>query len=82
MPADNEIMLTVATPAGVFEGTFEKTTKIVDVVAAIVAAMNLTEGDAFELAFNGEVLAPERPLVSFGLEDGADLDLIASGAAV
>lgn len=82
MPADNEITLTVATPAGIFEGTFDKTAKVSEVIAEIVSAMNLADGDAFELAHDGETLAPERTLVSFGLEDGADLDLIASGSAV
>lgn len=45
--------------------------------------MGLAAGDQFDLAYNGEILEPtERPLVSFRLEDGAELDLVATGSAV
>lgn len=62
MPAVNEITPTVATPAGLFEDTFARTDKVSEVIAAVVAAMNLNDGGAFELASNGESLAPERVL--------------------
>ena len=82
MTADGKITLKVATPAGVYEGTFEETTKVYEVIAIIVKAMNLAAGDAFELAFNGDSLASDHPIGSFNLVDGATLDLIASGSAV
>ena len=83
MPSDQDLTLNIATPAGLFTGTFLKTTKVKDVIAEVAAAMGLAAGDQFELAQNGVVLQPvERPLVSFGLEDGADLDLVATGSAV
>jgi len=83
MPSDPDITLSVATPAGLFTHTFPKTAKVEDVIAAAVAAMNLATGDAFELAFNGTVLQPvQRTLVSFQLEDGSDVDLVATGSAV
>lgn len=83
MPSDADITLNIATPAGLFTHTFVKTAKVKDVIATAVDAMNLVEGDAFELAYNGTVLAPvERPLVSFHLQDGAELDLVATGSAV
>ena len=82
MATDGKITLKVATPAGVYEGTFEEIYKVHDVISIIVKAMNLAEGDAFELAFDGEPLAPDRRIGSFGLSDGAVLDLIASGSSV
>ena len=82
MTTDGKITLKVATPAGVYEGTFEETAKVYEVIAIIVKEMNLAEGDAFELAFDGKPLASARPIGDFGLKDGAVLDLIASGSAV
>ena len=82
MTTDGKITIKVATPAGVYEGTFEGTTKVHDVIAAIVKAKNLAEGDAFELAYNGDPLADDRAIGSFNLEDNAVLDLIASGSGV
>lgn len=78
-----EVNIKVATPNGVFTGVFEKTTKIKDVITAVVHAMNLAVGELFELVFEGKVLQPvERPLVSFGISDSAELDLVATGSGV
>ena len=82
MTVDNKITLKVATPAGVYESTFEVTTKVYEIIDIIVKAMKLAEGDAFELDHDGESLALDSPIGSFGLKDGAVLDLIASGSAV
>ena len=82
MATDGKITLKVATPAGVYEGTFEETYKVHDVISIIVKAMNLAEGDAFELAFDGVPLASDRRIGTFGLSDGEVLDLIASGSSV
>ena len=82
MTTDGKITLKVATPAGVYENTFEVTLKVYEVVAIVVKAKGLTEGDAFELAFDGEPLPNDRPIGSFKFEDGTVLDLIASGSAV
>ena len=82
MTSDGKITLKVATPAGVYEGAFEKTTSVEEVIAIIVKSLNLAKGDAFELAVNGRPLAPDRKIGSFDLKDGAVLDLIASGSAV
>ena len=82
MTSDGKLTLKVATPAGVYEGIFEETAKVDEVIAIIVKAMKLAEGDAFELAFEGTPLAPDRPIGSFDLSDNAVLDLIASGSAV
>lgn len=78
-----EVVLEVATPNGVFTGSFPKTTKIEDVIRTIVDAQHLAIGDTFELVHNGEVLQPvERPLVSFGLTGTVQLELVATGSGV
>ena len=80
--SDGKLTIKVATPRGVFEGTFDVSDKVSEVIAVIVKEQGLVEGDAFELAFDGTPLAPDRPIGSFGLEDDAVLDLVASGSGV
>ncbi|MDE0077733.1 MAG: hypothetical protein OXO50_09450 [Caldilineaceae bacterium] len=82
MTKDGKITLKVATPAGAYEHIFEVTSKVHEVVEIVVKAKGLVEGDAFELVFDGEPLPDDRPIGSFGFEDGTVLDLIASGSAV
>lgn len=77
------ITLEIATPNGVFTGSFPKTTKIQEVIKAVVEGQQLEDGDFFELIYNGEVLQPvERPLNSFGLSSTAMLELVATGSGV
>lgn len=83
MPQDQDITLDIATPRGPFVGEFPKTTKVAEVINTVVSAVGLTLGEQFELVYNGAVLQPtERPIVSFGLEDGAKLELVATGSGV
>ena len=82
MKNDGKITLKVATPAGVYDGTFEETAKVHEVIGIIVKAMNLKVGDVFELARDGDPLAADCPIGSFDIKDGEVLDLIASGSAV
>ena len=79
---DSKITLKVATSKGVFEGTFNSSDKVYEVIAAIVKAQGLVEGDEFELAFDGVPLDSDSPIGSHGLEDGAVLDLVAHGSGV
>ena len=78
-----EITLEIATPRGLFTGIFSKTSKVEEVISAAVAAKNLDGGDSLQLVHNGQVLEPvRRPLVSFGLEDTVQLELVATGSGV
>lgn len=82
MPHES-LKLEVATPNGVFVGLFEKTAKVADVIKAIVQEKQLAAGDLFELFYNGVALEPTtRVLVSFGIEDCASLELVATGSGV
>ena len=82
MTTDGKITLKVATPAGVYEDSFEATLKVRELVAIVVKEKGLKVGDAFELAFDGEPLPDDRSIGSFDFENGTVLDLIASGSAV
>ena len=83
MTPDGKVTLKVGTPAGVYEGTFELTAQVSEVITAIVKAMHLAEGDAFELALDGQPpFDPGSKLAELDLTDGAVLDLIATGSAV
>ncbi|MDX2240044.1 MAG: hypothetical protein NW224_05105 [Leptolyngbyaceae cyanobacterium bins.302] len=78
-----QVVLEVATPRGVFKGTFAKTEKVKDVITAAIKQQGLASGDSFDLVYKGEVLQPEeRPLVSFGLSGTVKLELVATGSGV
>jgi hypothetical protein len=77
------VTLEVATPNGVFTGTFPKTAKVEEVIKAVVEDRHLVAGDTFELVHDGEVLQPiQRPLVSFHLTGSVLLELVATGSGV
>jgi hypothetical protein len=81
--AQDDILLEIATPKGLFSQPFPKTTKIKEVIAAAVQAMGLDGGESLELVHNGQVLQPvERTLVSFGLSGTVQLELVATGSGV
>jgi hypothetical protein len=81
--AVEEVTLEIATPKGMFTGSFPKTTKIKEVIQAVVISLGLEGGDVLELVHNGQVLQPtERPLASFGLSGTVKLDLVATGSGV
>ncbi len=82
MVTDLKITLKIATPAGLFEGTFDANAKVHDVIAVVVKEKRLPEGDKYELARDGESLDFDKTLSSLDIKDGTVLDLIASGSAV
>ena len=80
---NDRITLEVATPNGVFRGSFEKTATVEEVLAAIIADRHLAAGDSFELHYGDTILQPvQRPLVSFGLTGTVKLTLVATGSGV
>jgi hypothetical protein len=79
----DDIKMEVATPNGVFRGTFPERTTVQDVIKAIVKDRQLAEGDAFELFFGETPLQPvQRPLASFRLPHKVKLTLVATGSGV
>ncbi len=80
---NDDVALEVATPNGVFRGTFPKTAKVEDVIKAVVRDRQLAEGDAFELFYGETQLEPvQRTLISFGLHGKVKLSLVATGSGV
>ncbi len=80
---DKDTTLDIATPAGAFTQTFPKTTKVSEVIQVAIERMGLDPNEQFDLVHDGQVLQPvERPLVSFGLEDGDQVELVATGSGV
>jgi len=78
-----QITVDIATPKGVFHGEFPKTTKVEEVIIAVLSEMGLDGGDTFDLVYKGQVLQPiQRPLVSFGIEGSVKLELVATGSGV
>jgi len=78
-----EVTLEVGTPKGLFTGTFPKTAKVEDVIAAAVDSLGLDRGDTLELVHDGQSLTPvQRTLVSFGLAGTVQLELVATGSGV
>jgi len=83
MHGAEEVTLEVGTPKGLFTGTFPKTAKVEDVIAAAVEAKGIDSGESLELVYNGQVLQPvQRTLVSFGLSGTVKLELVATGSGV
>jgi hypothetical protein len=83
MPNDQDITLNIATPAGAFSETFDKNTKVEAIINLVIERMGLAPGEQFELYHEGQALKPvERPLVSFQLEDGDQVELVATGSGV
>jgi len=81
---DNEITVTVQTGRGSKTETFPKQTKVEDVIAWAIQQFGLSPSEPYELVRqNGGVpLEPQRPLVSYHIEDGEILIVSAAGTGV
>lgn len=75
-------VLRIATPAGLYEGSFEERATVRDVIAIVVREKCLAEGDEFELVFDGETMTLDLRVSSLRLDACAVLDLIATGSGV
>ncbi len=75
--------ITVNTPAGACTVEVTKTSKVSDVIDQVSQRKGLDKPDALELYLDGKVLAPtSRTLVSFAVEAGVTLTLVAAGTGV
>ncbi len=82
---DNELEIVIKTPNGDWTNTFLKTTKVAEVIAAVIQHFNYASNGKYELRLESDpdtLLQPERPLVSYGIIDGTVLVFIDFGAAV
>jgi hypothetical protein len=82
---DRNLEIKIQSTRGTKEFSFSKETKIAEVIAKAVTAFGFAPGDKFELVLAtkpGEVLQPERTLVSYHITDGTVLVLTAIGGGV
>lgn len=83
--AEQAITVIVKTSRGSDSFTFDKTTKVEEAIDEIRDHFELTGQGSFDLVKegDGDPLAPkDRPLVSFGLKDEAELVLTGGGRNV
>lgn len=81
----NELSLIIQTPKGNWETTFSKTTKISDVLSAVINHFGFAPNGSYELRLDknpNEALKPERTLISYQIEDSDILVLVDFGQAV
>lgn len=84
-PHDSTLEVKIQSTRGEKNFSFNKETKVAEVIAKAVAAFEFVQGDRFELVLAtdlGEPLKPERPLVSYHVADGAVFVLTAIGGGV
>ncbi|MEO9475100.1 MAG: EsaB/YukD family protein [Cyclobacteriaceae bacterium] len=82
---DNLLSVIIQTPQGDWSTDFPKTSKVSDVIKAIVDHFGFSSEGKYELRLDvnpNEALDPNRPLVSYGVKDGDVLVFIDFGQAV
>lgn len=84
MDKDKDLTLEIRTSQGTWENaTFEKTAKVQEVIDAVVEHFGFASNGNYQLQTeDGEVLKPQRPLVSYKIEDGDVLVFTDLGGAV
>jgi carbon monoxide dehydrogenase subunit G len=85
MAEDKVLEFTVETTRGPKAVSFDKTTKISEVIADVVRQCGFASGDRFDLFLKSDLqhpLQPERTLVSYHITDGTVLVLSQVGSGV
>ena len=83
--SDPTLEITIQTTRGSRAFSFAKTAKVSEVIQSVVEAFGFAPGDQFQLVLSldpSQPLQPERPLVSYGIEDGTVLVLTSIGSGV
>jgi len=82
---DNEISVAILTTQGTWETSFVKTTKVEEVLQAVISHFGFASNGNYELRAEknpDEALKLDRPLVSYGIQDGDKLIFTDLGVAV
>jgi hypothetical protein len=84
MPSEREITVTIQSGRGSREFTFQRQTKAEDAANQAASEFGYPGGGTYVLvrAATSVELAGQRPLVSFGIEDGEVLVLSETGSGV
>ena len=83
--SDKDITVVISSPDEDANFTFKKTTKVEDAIKVAVDKFGLSPKDQYDLALADEPavkLDPQRPLVSYKIEDGTKLLLTSRGGGV
>ena len=83
--SDQTLEITISTTQGDWTTSFDKNTKVAEVITAVVNHFGFAAGGNYQLALNTKpvtILKSERPLVSYGIKDGDILEFTDLGAAV
>lgn len=84
---NNEILLFIVVPTKPepWEVTFQNTTKIEEVISAVIEEFEFASNGQYELKLDSDPdveLEPQRPLISYGIKDNDKLIFIDFGQAV
>lgn len=82
---DQTLEITISTTQGDWATSYVKNTKVQDVITSVVEHFGFAVNGNYQLAINTKpvtILAPQRPLVSYGIKDGDILEFTDLGAAV
>lgn len=83
--SDKDLTITIKTTLGDWVNTFDKTSKVEDVIKAVINHFNYAQNGKYELRPDNDpntVMLPSRPLVSYGIKDGDALIYTDLGIAV
>lgn len=82
---DKHLTIKIETTEGTWENTFDKTTKVQEVILAVIQHFGFAVNGKYELRLERDPdtpLDPERPLNSYHIEDGDILIFTDLGIAV
>ena len=85
MKDKKELTIKIETTEGIWENGFDKTDKVQQVIQAVIQHFGFAPNGNYDLRLANDpdtALAPERPLVSYGIEDGDVLVFTDLGVAV
>lgn len=82
---DKNLTIKIETTEGTWENDFDKTAKVQEVISAVIQHFGFASNGKYELRLESDpntALSPERPLISYHINDGDTLIFTDLGIAV